>query len=84
MPFFYARLNDEPASTGYHAADLAAAKCEATKMAGRIICDDAATFRDRAEWSLTVTDEDDLTLFQLQFIGVESAAIRKFETEPPL
>jgi hypothetical protein len=31
-----------------------------------------------------VTDEDDLTLFQLQFIGVESAAIRKFETEPPL
>jgi hypothetical protein len=35
MPFCYLHVNDEPESTCFHAVDLAAAKCEATKMAGK-------------------------------------------------
>ena len=75
MPSYYLHVNEEQDTTCFHALDLAAAKCEATKMAGRIICDDADTFWDRAEWSLTVADKNGLTLFQLQFIGIEAPTI---------
>ncbi len=72
MPFFNFHINKEPDSTSFHASDLAAAKCEATKMAGQIICDGAKRFWDRAEWMLTVTDLHGLTQFQLQFIGTDA------------
>jgi hypothetical protein len=72
MPFFYFHTNKEPDSTSFHAADLAAAKCEATRMAGQIICDAAGRFWDKAEWMLTVTDMHGLTQFQLQFIGTDA------------
>jgi hypothetical protein len=84
MSFYYFHVNDESESTSFHAADLAAAKCEATRMAGRIICDDALTFWDKAEWSLTVTDEGGLTLFQLQFIGTDAPAISRASVALPL
>ncbi len=72
MPFYYFHLNDEADSTSFHADDLGAAKCEATKMAGQIICDEAKTFWNTAEWLLTVTDANNLTQFQLQFIGTDA------------
>jgi hypothetical protein len=84
MPFYYMHVNDEPESTCFHAVDLAAAKCEATKMAGKIICDDSDTFWDTAEWSLVVADKGGLTLFQLQFIGIEAAAIARVKVSVPL
>ena len=59
-------------SGSFHADDLGSAKCEATKMAGQIICDEARTFWDTAEWMLTVTDANNLTQFQLQFIGTDA------------
>ena len=77
MPSYYLHVNDEPDKTCFQAVDLAAAKCEATKMAGRIICDDSDTFWERAEWSLTVADISGLTLFQLQFIGIDAPVISR-------
>lgn len=72
MPFYYFHLNNEPDSTSFHADDLVAAKCEATKMAGQIICDEARTFWNTAEWVLSVTDANSLTQFQLQFVGTDA------------
>jgi hypothetical protein len=64
-------LDDE----GFELKDLAVAKCEALKMAGHIISDEAAAFWDRAEWSMTVTDPTGLALFRLEIVGTESPAV---------
>jgi hypothetical protein len=77
MPVYYLRINDEPDSTCFQALNLAEAKCEATQMAGKIICDDSKVFWHNAEWSMMVSDKDGLTLFQLQFIGVDAPVIAK-------
>jgi hypothetical protein len=84
MPFYYLHVNDELESTCFHAVDLAAAKCEATKMAGKIICDDSGAFWDTAEWSMMVSDKGGLTLFQLQFIGIEAPAIARTKVSAAL
>ena len=72
MPFYYFHLNSEPDAISFHAEDLDDAKCEATKLAGQIICDKARTFWDTGDWILTVTDADHLTQFQLQFVGTDA------------
>jgi hypothetical protein len=77
MPFYQLHLNDEKASTSFHADDLGEARCQATKMAGQIICDDARTFWDKAEWLLTVSDAGGLSLFQLQLIGTDAPVISR-------
>jgi hypothetical protein len=46
-------------------------------MAGQIVCDDARTFWDKAEWLLTVSDAGGLTLFQLQLIGTDAPVISR-------
>ncbi len=57
-------------------ADLAAAKCEAVKFAGQMICDSAGDFWDQEEWKLTATNEQGLTLFCLHFVGIEAPAAK--------
>ena len=76
MPRFHFHLDGDPDDDGIELKDLATAKCEAIQYAGRHICDQADTFWDKAEWSLTVADQTGLVLFQLQIIGTESPAIR--------
>jgi|GEM_PF-4336606 len=83
MLVFYFDLTDQPDCTSFHAVDLAAAKGEATKMAGRIISDDAGKFWDTADWALTVTDIDAPTQFQLQFIGPQATAVSRTAVSPP-
>lgn len=56
--------------------DMATAKCAAVKMAGQMICDTAEGFWNQPEWAMRVTDQDGLTLFQLNFMGIEAAAGR--------
>ena len=63
-----------PDPDGTELDSLAAAKCEAVKTAGRMICDAAGEFWDSAEWVMTVTDDAGLTLFTLQIVGTESPA----------
>jgi hypothetical protein len=85
MPLFHFHVEDgQPAVDpgGFELPDLAAAKCEAIQMAGRIICDAAGAFWDRAEWSMTVTDESGLTLFNLQIVGTDAPAAQTIAPLP--
>lgn len=74
MPTFHFKLDGDPDATALELKDLASAKCEALHFAARHICDAANAFWDRVEWTLSVTDEKRLTLFQLQIVGTESPA----------
>ncbi|HEX8379650.1 MAG TPA: hypothetical protein VF619_03755 [Allosphingosinicella sp.] len=57
--------------------DLSVAKCEAVKLAGRTICDQADSFWAKEEWKLTATDEEGLTLFCLHFVGIDAPAANR-------
>jgi hypothetical protein len=77
MPRYF--FNVENSSTvdddGTELPDLATAKCEAVKLAGRMICDASNTFWDTQEINMIVTDERGMTLFLLDFIGTEAPAV---------
>lgn len=75
MPRYHFNLDDCQDEQGLVLADLAAAKCEALEFAARHICDAANMFWDREEWLLTVTDEVGLSIFQLNIVGTQSAAV---------
>ena len=64
-----------PDDEGTELEGLATAKCEAVKLAGRVIIDAARSFWEKGDWKMTVTDESGLLLFSLLFVGVEAAAI---------
>ena len=75
MPRFHFNTNEMNDAEGHDFPSIAVAKCEAMKLAARIICEEVHDFWQRAEWTLTVTDENGLMMFQLQVIGTESPAI---------
>jgi hypothetical protein len=84
LPLYFFNVDDGDSdldSEGTELKNLAVAKCEAVKLAGRIICDAGDTFWDRAEWRLTVTDEKGLSLFELYILGTESPAIQDIHPE---
>jgi hypothetical protein len=56
--------------------NLAAAKCEAVRYAGRLICEQANTFWDKGDFAMSVTDETGLILFSLVLSGVDAPVIR--------
>ena len=76
MPRFHFHLEDRPDHEGVELASVAAAKCEAVKMAGKLICDRATEFWDTARLLMTVTDDRDLSLFTLDFVGMESPSLQ--------
>lgn len=76
MPMFHFHTDELRDTEGSELKNLAVAKCEAIKLAAGIICDQAKEFWDKAEWGMTVTDDHNLMLFQLQIIGTEAPAIR--------
>lgn len=76
MPRFYFHTEDHPDSEGAELSDVGVAKCEAMRLAGQIICEEADSFWDKSQWTMTVADESGLILFQLHIIGTEAAAIR--------
>jgi hypothetical protein len=75
MPRFHFHTSGVKDDDGHILPSLEVAKCEAVKLAGRIICDDAESFWGQGEWAMTVSDEVGLTLFYLQIVGTESPAI---------
>ena len=80
MPRFYFHIEDGTSiadDVGMELPDVAEAKCEAVRYAGRLICDHAGEFWDAGQWNMTVSDERGLTLFALHLSGTEAAAIRK-------
>ena len=53
---------------------LADAKCEAVRSAGEMICDSANEFWDTGGFKMTVSDENGLILFVVQFSAIEAPA----------
>ena len=76
MPRFYFHVEGRPDEEGTELPSVPAAKCEAVRYAGRLICDEAERFWDSAEFGLIVTDEKGLILFSLTLSGTEAPAIR--------
>ena len=79
MPFYHFNVDGgvpAPDLGGTELGSLEIAKCEAIRLAGRLICEAAADFWDRAEWTMTVTDGRGLSLFTLHIVGTESPATK--------
>lgn len=78
MPLYHFNMNDESPSDAVELDDTAAARCEALKLSGQLICEQHPdTFWDSGEWTMTVTDADHLVLFQLTLFGTEAPATQK-------
>ena len=77
MPRFFFNIDGDRFSDtdGTDLDDLAAAKCKAVRMAGRINCDRAGTFWGTIGLRMTVTDDRGLILFALNFVGTESRQV---------
>ena len=78
MPVFRFRASGDTSTVienSLRLQNLAAARCEAVKYAGRLICDVGTDFWRSKEWQMTVSDDAGLTLFVLTLIGTESPAI---------
>jgi hypothetical protein len=54
----------------------AAARTEAVRFSGQLLNDTPDKFWSGEEWKMRVTDQDDLTLFELMFTASCSAAMR--------
>lgn len=82
MPRFHFNTQGQRDEDGQILPSLEVAKCEAIKLAGRIICENAERFWAEEEWVMTVTDETGLSLFQLQIIATEAPVIRALDSQP--
>jgi uncharacterized protein DUF6894 len=74
--FFYTNAETQGDHEGMEFESLSAAKCEAVRFAGRLICDGAEHFWDTNDFEMTVTNEAGLILFTMRFVGTEAPAIR--------
>ena len=77
MPIFVFHVESHSTEERVDLPSVATAKCEAVRYAGKLICDEAEKFWDSAEFNMTVSDESGLSLFTLDFRGLESPAIRR-------
>ena len=81
MPIFHFHVGGDlvcEGDEGIELNDLAAAKCEAVKLCGRIICDTAGAFWESSDLVMNVTNDAGLVLFYLHFVGVEAPASRAY------
>ena len=74
MPIFYFHTADGM-SVEAECANVQAAKCEAARYAGRIICDEAEKFWETSDFFLAVSDEHGLMLFTLEAFGHDAPAL---------
>lgn len=88
MPIYHFNLHDGksyPDVNGIDLPDLKAARIEAVRHVGAMLCDGAEQFWNGDEWTLTVTDNANLALFSLTFMATDApAALRIKPIEPPL
>ena len=76
MPRFFFQVSGSPEDLGMDLPDIAAAKCEAVRYAGKLICEEADRFWDKADFTMAITDEAGLVLFSLILSGVDAPVIR--------
>ena len=74
MPLFRFKVEGDHAEDLIELSTISAAKCQAVKYAGERICDEADHFWDAGEFTLTVSDDQGLTIVVLMMTGVEAAA----------
>lgn len=55
--------------------DLAAARREAVRFASALLMEKPDVFWTSTEWRMRVTDDRDMTLFELMFIATDSPAV---------
>lgn len=74
MPQYHFNVAGDPSSDteGTELKDVAEAKCEAVKLAGRLICEQPGDFWGGHDWKLTVSDDSGMILFSLHVIGVDA------------
>jgi len=56
--------------------NIAAAKCLAVRYAGELICEEAESFWEEAEFNMIVMNEEGLILFTLTLTGLEAPVLR--------
>ena len=84
MPRYFFHTESQRDREGTELESIAEAKCQAIKTAGTTVCDEADTFWDTAEWTMTVTDETGLTQFQLCIIGTDAPIISAGQSARPM
>jgi hypothetical protein len=79
MPRFFFHVEDGESYTdlqGTELPDIEAARHEAVRFAAALLHDQAERFWDSTEWRVRVTNDVDLTLFELTFFGTQAPATR--------
>jgi hypothetical protein len=77
VPRYYFHVTDSrdyPDLQGTLLDDVQAARTEAVRFSGRLLEKAADTFWEGQEWHMRVTDDADLTLFTLLFVGTDGAS----------
>lgn len=80
MSRFYFHVDGRPDDLGVDLSDVAAAKCEAVRYAGNVICEGADRFCDSGDFSMSVTNESGLILFTLSLAGTDAPVIQSYPT----
>jgi 1,4-alpha-glucan branching enzyme len=73
MKRYHFKIDDQSDARGVELADLAAAKCEAAKVAASYACGLADDRWDDCRWTVTVTDDDGQVVLRLELTGIEVA-----------
>ena len=76
MKRYHFKTDDERDIRGVELASFAAARCEAAKVAASIICQLTDEPWKKAEWRVTVTDDNGVKVLELQIVGQEFAPAR--------
>ena len=71
MKRYHFRTEEQVDARGLELASLAAAKCEAAKIAASCVCASADEAWEKCNWAVIVTDDDGRKIFQLQVIATE-------------
>jgi hypothetical protein len=71
MKRYHFRTDDQVDARGVQLASLAAAKCEAAKIAASCVCASADEAWENCNWAVTVTDDEGRKIFQRQVIATE-------------
>ncbi len=74
MKRYHFKTDDQSDARGVELTSLAAAKCEAAKVAASIVCESADEPWRRSEWTVTVTDDSGVKVLQLKIVGNEVLA----------
>jgi len=80
MPRYFFHVEDGPDDLDMDLPSLGDAKCQAVRYAADLMCHTAATFWDKAAFTMCVEDEMGLILFSIHVLGTDAPVIRVSST----